>query len=124
MKKSENSTKLPGLVTGPLNQARTHKYFRVAVSIGIVLGLGLLFAAIDLVPDLSHMRITVLSGPQAGRDYALVSQLVEQAKKRRGQVVDIATSGDGENLQRLIDANGKETLFAIVLTKSSTRWTG
>ena len=115
MIKTGDSSGLLGLITRPLSQLRVRKYFRFAVTIGIVLVLGLIFAVIDLAPDLSHMRITVLSGPQNGRDYALVSRLAEQAQRRHGQVVNVATGGDVDNLQRLVDANGRETLFAVVL---------
>ena len=113
--KSSDSSKLSAFVARRWDQAKAYKYFRLAVIFGIVAVLGLIFAAIDLAPDLSHVRITVLSGPEAGPDYALVARLAEQAQKRDGQVVNIATSGDGENLQRLIDANGRESLFALVL---------
>ncbi len=98
-----------------MNQVRARQYFRLAISIGIVLVLGLIFAVIDLAPDLSHMRITVLSGPRAGHDDALVSRLAAQAQKRHGQVVNVATGGDADNLQRLVDANDRETLFAVIL---------
>ncbi|WP_295388276.1 hypothetical protein [uncultured Thiodictyon sp.] len=77
--------------------------------------LGVVFAAIDLAPSLSHMRIAILSGPQDGRDYALASRLRKQAQQRHGQVANVATDGDAENLQRAIDTKGRDALFALVL---------
>ncbi len=105
---------MPAFATRLLRRAKNYQYFRLAIVLGIILLVGLIFAAVDLAPDLSHMRIAVLSGPQAGPDYALVSRLAREAQKRRGQVVNVATSGARDSLQRLIDENEKGTLFALV----------
>jgi hypothetical protein len=104
-----------------LGKAKALRYLRLAVTGGILVLLGAVIAAIDLVPSLSHVRITILSGPPDGRDYALAARLAKQAQRRHGHVVNVATDGDAENLQRLIDrsgsgsGDGKDALFALAL---------
>ena len=88
--------------------------FRNAIVIGLLVLFGLICAAIDLEPDLSHMRVTVLSGPKDGEDYALVETLAREAQRSWGTVNNIATAGTAANLDRLAspDAAGS-TLFAL-----------
>jgi TRAP-type uncharacterized transport system substrate-binding protein len=88
---------------------------RIAIGSGLIVLLGLIFAAIDLEHNLSHMRVTVLSGPKAGEDYTLVELLVREAKRSLGTVTNSATEGIAANLDQLAgaDAAGR-TLFALV----------
>jgi TRAP-type uncharacterized transport system substrate-binding protein len=75
---------------------------------------GLIIAAIDLTPDLSHMRVTVLSGPENGQDYALVEGLARAAKRHQGTVLNIATAGTAANLERLAEEDNRgDALFAL-----------
>lgn len=75
---------------------------------------GLIIAAIDLTPDLSHMRVTVLSGPENGQDYALVEGLARAAKRHQGTVLNIATAGTAANLERLAEEDKRgDALFAL-----------
>lgn len=106
---------LSARVTRLFGKARTYRYFRLALTIGGLVLLGLVTAAIDLAPSLSHVRITLLSGPRDGRDYALAERLAQQAQQRRGALLNVATGGDADNLQRLIAGEGNESLFALVL---------
>ena len=66
-----------------------------------VLALGLLFAAVDLRPDLSHLDASLLAGPEEGNYHAFASQLARQADERHGQLRVVATAGSRDNLERL-----------------------
>jgi hypothetical protein len=95
---------------GPAS-APSHRRARLLIlRVGVVLGLialtGLFFAAIDLTPDLSALRVTLLSGPIGGEDYALATRLAAEAQRRRGTLVNIATAGVGVNLARMRDTTG------------------
>ncbi len=59
------------------------------------------------------MRVTVLSGPQDGEDYALMEKLGREATRHRGTVLNMATPGAAANLARLAKASGGDTLFAL-----------
>ena len=89
--------------------------FRIGSSIGLIVLLGLIFAAIDLKSDLSHLKITVLSGPKDGEDYALTALLAGEAKRSGGTIVNRATAGVTANLAGLAGAEAaRTTLFALV----------
>jgi hypothetical protein len=97
---------------GCFNQ--TSSSYRIGFVLALILLIGLIFAAIDLTPDLSHMRVTVLSGPENGQDYALVEELAREATRHQGTVVNIATEGAAANLERLIKEGDRgDTLFAL-----------
>lgn len=89
--------------------------FRIALFLGIFGLLGAIFTAIDLAPNLSHIDLTILSGPKSGQYHALVERLAADAAKRAGSVTNVATTGTAENLKRVEEAIGSEgALFALV----------
>lgn len=89
---------------------------RISVVLGLIAVPGLFFAAIDLTPDLSAMRVTLVSGPADGEDYALASRLAVAARRHRGTLVNIATAGVGVNLNRLRDTRaGDRPDFALAV---------
>lgn len=88
---------------------------RIAILLGIPLILGVLFAAIDLSPDLAHMRVTMLSGPEQGNYAAIVQRLARSAESRDGSITGITTGGSVENLTRLAEASEDcQVHFALV----------
>lgn len=88
--------------------------YHVGFVLALILLLGVTFAAIDLTPDLSHLQVTVLSGPENGQDYALVGRLAREAKPHRGTVINIATTGTAASLERLAKETGQDgSLFAL-----------
>jgi hypothetical protein len=92
----------------------TPSTYRIGFIIALILLFGLIFAAIDLTPDLSHMRVTVLSGPENGQDYTLVEELSRAAKRHRATVINSATSDTAASLERLANEEGGEDgLFAL-----------
>jgi len=89
--------------------------FRFGIMVAVLVLLGLLFAAIDLKPDLSHLRITLLSGPRDGEDYALGALLAQEAHRHKSALINRATTGAAANLAALVEASAAgDTLFALV----------
>ena len=113
MSERKESSRL-GSMTPGRRSPRSWK-LRVALIACVILLVGIIFTAADLAPDLSHMDLTVLSGPESGRYHALVARIAADAVKRRGTVRNVATTGYAESIQRLIegDKSGR-TLFALV----------
>ena len=87
--------------------------YRIGFILALLLLFGLIFAAVDLTPDLSHMRVTVLSGPENSQDYALVEDLAREAEPHRGTVLNIATAGTAASLERLAKEGREDSLFAL-----------
>ena len=87
--------------------------YRIGFIFALLLLFGLIFAAVDLTPDLSHMRVTVLSGPENSQDYALVEDLAREAEPHRGTVLNIATAGTAASLERLAKEGREDSLFAL-----------
>ncbi len=82
--------------------------------VGVILGLGLLFAAIDLRPDLSHLDAQMLSGPPQGNYFASVARLSQAASRQGGKLGNQTTAGTEANLERLAaTAQGCESQFAF-----------
>ncbi len=89
---------------------------RLGFVVGLIALVALFFVAIDLTPDLSAMRVTLLSGPEGGEDYALAARLARAANKRGGTVVNVATPGMAENLMMLAGKlRGNKPDFALAL---------
>ncbi len=89
--------------------------FRGAVILGLIILVGLIFSAIEFVPRLSHVGLTILSGPKSGQYFGLIEKLATNAAKKGGSVTNVSTTGTTENLKRLNHAtDSKGALFAIV----------
>ncbi len=89
-------------------------WFRLLVILGVVAGLTVAFAMLDLDPDLSHLKVGVLSGSPEGNYHALVERLAEEAAEQRGRIDNRATDGSLDNLDRLVSAaQGCDVSFAL-----------
>ncbi|HIL79073.1 MAG: TAXI family TRAP transporter solute-binding subunit [Methyloprofundus sp.] len=67
--------------------------FKGILFFGVVTLIGLIIAAIDFYPSLSHMNLFVLSGPKSEQSYALVEKIADDARKRKGKLTNFATTG-------------------------------
>lgn len=81
-----------------------------------VLGLVCVWIAVaDLNPDLGHLDNKMLSGSTDGNYYALVGDLGEAAKLKKGALTNESTAGSQENLTRLAAAKDScDVQFALV----------
>jgi hypothetical protein len=97
-------------------QRRRHLFpTRLAVLLGLV-GLSLVvFAVIDVRPNLEHLDVELLSGPKSGAYYALAEELGAAAQQQQGEVAAIPSQGSQDNLTRLAsDKQDCKTQFALV----------
>ncbi len=85
-----------------------------ALFLGIVL-IAVAISLIDLSPDLDHMDVRMLSGPEQGNYHAVVDRLALTAARKNGQLENQATSGTVDNLARLAAATDDcDAHFALV----------
>lgn len=66
--------------------------------------LGALVAWLDPRPSLRHVEVTMLSGSPSGRYHAVVDGFAGEISRRKGKLVNVATAGSAENIQRLVAA--------------------
>lgn len=78
----------------------------------------LLIAAVSLInlsPDLSHLDVSLASGPELGNYYDLADRLRDSAADDEGTVRNLKSQGSVDNLNRLIEANDDcDMHFAMV----------
>jgi hypothetical protein len=100
-------------------------WVRFAVRASIVAlaiaGGALLFRSLDLVPDLSYVEVSVLSGSPEGNYYATVERLGRSATQG-AKIQNVQGPGSRGNLQRLVAAKEScEVQFALVRPDSNGR---
>lgn len=99
---------------GPQIAPRSTKYRGMLIAVLLML-LGVVFALIDLSPNLGHMQITLLAGPSTDHNYALAEKIRSDAVARAGSIIPIATAGAADSLDRLLQTDQAEIgLFALV----------
>ncbi|MEW5851975.1 MAG: TAXI family TRAP transporter solute-binding subunit [Myxococcota bacterium] len=92
-----------------------------AILAGVIVICGVATSVIDLTPDLSHLRVTVLSGSVDGHYHEIVGQLAAHAALREGRVTNASSAGSVENVRRLVAARESCTeQFALV--QAGTGW--
>jgi uncharacterized protein len=83
--------------------------------LGLVALVGLFFAVVDLSPDLSHARLSVLSGDPNGHYYQVVELLGAEAKEHKGALENLESEGSAQNLERLL-SDDPPANFALVMS--------
>jgi len=97
-------------------KSRRHSaIFRGAIILSVIILVGLVFSAIEFVPRLFHVDLTVLSGPKLGQYFGLVDEIATDAANQGGSVTNVSTRGSAENIKHLVQAVDTEgPLFALV----------
>ena len=66
-------------------------------------------------PDLSHVKVAMLSGSADGNYHAIVGKAAAQAQRERGRIDNLTSAGSVENMQRLAAAKSScDIQFALV----------
>ncbi|OQK18532.1 hypothetical protein AU255_12170 [Methyloprofundus sedimenti] len=99
-----NRIKFPGIDRADSDRM---PFVRMAFITLMLLIFGLIFIMIELNPNLDHMRVSILSGPKDSYFHQMGEQLVSDAKKYQGKLVNVATEGSHDNLQQLRVAAAK-----------------
>ena len=87
---------LPKRMSGPSTG------LKAAFLVGSLLLIGLLSVFSDHTPDLSHLRVGVLSASERGNYYAIVNALAAEARQQRGRIDNVTSAGSVENISRLM----------------------
>ena len=82
---------------------------------GLLVLIGLLVVLANRTPNLSNLRVAILSGSARGNYYAVVNALAAEARQQRGQIDNLVSAGSVENIARLVAAQTSCTIhFALV----------
>ena len=66
-------------------------------------------------PDLSHVKVAVLSGSVEGNYHAIVAKAAAEVRRQHGRVDNLASAGSIENIARLAGAKAScDIQFALV----------
>ena len=66
-------------------------------------------------PDLSHVKVAVLSGSAEGNYHAIVAKAATEARRQHGRIDNLASAGSIENIARLAAAKAScDIQFALV----------
>jgi uncharacterized protein len=88
---------------------------KAAFLVGPLLLIGLVAVFFDHSPDLSHLRVGVLSASERGNYYAIVNALAAEAKQQKGRIDNVTSAGSVENISRLIAGRTScDVHFALV----------
>jgi len=88
---------------------------KIALLSGLLVPIGLLIAWANRSPDLSYLRVSILSGSARGNYYAIVNALAAEARHQQGQIDNLTSAGSVENIARLLAAKTSCTVhFALV----------
>ncbi len=98
-----------GVVQAPARALKTMLLFAV---LGVI-ALGVAYYGRN--PDLSHVKVAVLSGSERGNYYAVVQKMAGEAKRHRGRIDNVPTAGSVENIARLAAGRASCSVhFALV----------
>jgi TRAP-type uncharacterized transport system substrate-binding protein len=92
---------------------------RFPIRLAALLGGSLLLVAalslINLSPNLSHLEVSLASGPEHGNYFAIAERLKKSAEQDEGSLTNLTSQGSVDNLSRLIAAEDEcEMHFAMV----------
>lgn len=77
---------------------------KTALLFGALALIGVLVALYDPRPSLRHVRVAFLSGSPTGNYFATVDKLAAETSRRKGRIVNVASAGSVENIERLVAA--------------------
>ena len=88
---------------------------KTALLVCLLALIGLLVVWVNRAPNLSNLRVALLSGSERGNYYAVVSALATEAQQQRGHIDNLSSAGSVENVERLIAAKTACNIhFALV----------
>ncbi|MEO0601093.1 MAG: TAXI family TRAP transporter solute-binding subunit [Myxococcota bacterium] len=89
-------------------------WLRGALVFAAFAALAVVFAVVDLDPDVGQIEVRVLSGSPTGNYHAVVDRLALEAERRDGAIENLTSRGSIDNLQRLSEASDScDVRFAL-----------
>jgi TRAP-type uncharacterized transport system substrate-binding protein len=98
-----------------------HVRGRVLGVIAAVALLALAIGRLDLQPDLSRVKVAILSGVEGGNYHALVDRLAAVASREQGSIENLATQGSVDNIARIVAAR-KTCRVQFALAQDGLDW--
>lgn len=92
--------------------------FYMLLGVAAIVLASCVFYFIDFVPSLSHLDITMFSGPTTGNYYSTVQRATEIASQKRGRIVNVVTNGSLDNITRISAMKGG----AFALAQNGMPW--
>ena len=88
---------------------------KAGLLLAVFVVLAVLVATFGRTPDLSHVKVAVLSGSKDGNYHAIVTRVGAAAQRQRGRIDNLPSAGSVENIERLAAAKGScDIQFALV----------
>lgn len=93
----------------------TSRAVKTALLVAALAVIAILVAKFGRNPDLSHVKVAIVSGSEDGNYYAIVAKAAAEARRERGRIENLASAGSVENMQRLAAAASScDIQFALV----------
>ena len=88
---------------------------KAALLLGVLVVVAAAVATFGRHPDLSHVKVTFLSGSEDGNYHAIVAKAGAEARRRNGRIENLTSAGSIENIERLAAAKAPcDIQFALV----------
>lgn len=105
----------------PPARGRVRAGIKVAVVVGLALGLVAAVSSADLAPDLSHLDVVVFSGAPEGNYHAVVEAMAREAASRGGRIENVSTAGSLDNVRRL-EGEPQDPRGRFALVQAGSDW--
>jgi TRAP-type uncharacterized transport system substrate-binding protein len=93
----------------------TSRALKTALLVAALAVVAVVVAKFGRNPDLSHVKVAIISGSEDGNYHAIVDKAAAQALRERGRITNLTSAGSVENMARLAAAKSScDIQFALV----------
>jgi len=93
----------------------TSRALKTALLVAALAVIAVVVAKFGRNPDLSHVKVAIISGSEDGNYHAIVDKAAAQALRERGRINNLTSAGSVENMARLAAAKSScDIQFALV----------
>src|SRR6185369_15261612 len=93
----------------------TSRALKTALLVAALAVVAVVVAKFGRNPDLSHVKVAIISGSEDGNYHAIVDKAAAQALRERGRIDNLTSAGSVENMARLAAAKSScDIQFALV----------
>jgi TRAP-type uncharacterized transport system substrate-binding protein len=103
-------------------RARRSLALKLVVVFGVVFAVGLFVSRLNLSRSLRRLDAGFASGSKEGNYYAIVDELEAIAVAGGGKLRNVESAGSGDNVQKLVAANGGSCDVAFALAQDGSDW--
>jgi uncharacterized protein len=108
--------KMRKLLRGTLKAMRApSRALKTALLLAAFVVIAVAVSTLGTNPDLSHLKVAIVSGSEDGNYHAIVAKVVAEARHQHGRIDNLTSAGSIENIGRLAAANAScDIQFALV----------